>query len=75
MIDVSTLACATCQLNSAGHGDSAGYAILFMLAVILPVLGGIVFCVARIARREGAALDPELRDDFNPAEFARQSQV
>lgn len=75
MIEVSTLACATCQLNSAGHGDSAGYAILFMLAVILPILGGVVFCMARIARREGAELDPELRDDFDSAEFARRSQA
>lgn len=58
------LACATCQVNmAAGGGDAAGWSIFFMLVVILAVLGGVVFALVRLARREAADLDPELRDE------------
>lgn len=58
-------ACVTCQVNSAaGGGDAAGWSIFFMLVVILAVLSGVVFAFVRMARREAANLDPELRDDF-----------
>jgi sugar phosphate permease len=58
------LACATCQANMAlGGGDAAGWSIFFMLVVILAVLSGVVLVLVRMARREAAHLDPELRDD------------
>jgi hypothetical protein len=59
------LACATCQADMAlGGGDAAGWSIFFMLVVILAILGGVVFTLIRIARREAANLDPELQDDY-----------
>ena len=62
---MQSLACVTCQVNSAaGGGDAAGWSIFFMLVVILAVLSGVVFAFVRMARREAANLDPELRDDF-----------
>ena len=63
MID-SLLACTTCANNFVMDDNAGGYAILFMLAVILPILGGIGFLMIRIVRRGEASLDPELRDDF-----------
>ena len=69
MID-SLLACATCANNFVeGETNAAGWSILFLLAVIVPVLGGVGFCMARIARRETDGLEPELRDDFDAAAF------
>ena len=57
-------ACATCATNYRGEGnDAAGWSILFLLCVIVAVLGGVGFFMVRIARREAAALDPELRDE------------
>ena len=64
MID-ALLACATCANNFRDDGNAAGWSILFMLGVIVPMLGGVVFCMVRLVRREGNALDPELRDDFD----------
>lgn len=62
---MQSLACVTCQVNAAaGGGDAAGWSIFFMLVVILAVLGGVVFAFIRMARREAANLDPELRDDL-----------
>lgn len=57
------LACATCQLNTAGGGDATGWSILFLLVVVLMILGGIMTCMFRIIRR-GSHLDPELCDDY-----------
>ena len=54
-----------------GGGDAAGWSIFFLLAVILAVLGGIVFCMIRIARREKENFDPELSDDFRRPEPVR----
>ena len=56
-------ACSTCANTfQEGGGDAAGWAVIFMLAVILPVLGGVGFCLFRIARREAAHLDPQYQD-------------
>lgn len=63
MIDQLLLACSTCANNFRQEGDAAGWSIMFMLAMIVPMLGGVVFCMVRLARREAANLDPELRDE------------
>jgi hypothetical protein len=61
------LACSTCQITmAAGGGDAAGWSILFLLVVILTILTGVVFFLARIMRRDAESLDPELRDDYVP---------
>ena len=62
------IGCATCANNfiEGGGPNAAGWSILFLLAVIVPVLCGVGFCMARLALRERDALDPELRDDFDP---------
>jgi hypothetical protein len=64
MID-SILACTTCANNFITDDNAAGYAILFMLGVLLPILGGIGFLMVRIIRRGESSLDPELSDDFS----------
>jgi hypothetical protein len=58
------LACSTCanSFQEAG-GNAAGWAIMFLLVVIVLVLGGVGFCMTRIARRENAALDPQFCDE------------
>ena len=67
MID-TLLACATCASNFQDEGSNpAGWSILFMLGMILPVLGGVVFFMIRLIRRSDAELDPELRDDLPAA--------
>lgn len=72
MID-SLLACATCASNFVDNDgpNAAGWSILFMLGVILPLLGGIVFFLARMIRRGEAALEPEFRDDLPSASPTR----
>ncbi|MDA0765528.1 MAG: hypothetical protein O3A87_00665 [Verrucomicrobia bacterium] len=61
--DSIIMACATCanSFKEAG-GEAAGWAIMFMVAIIVPMAAGIVFLIARIARREAAALEPQFRD-------------
>lgn len=63
-LDHLQLACATCanSFQEAG-GNAAGWAILFLLAVIVLVLGGIAWSMARIVKREHKALDPQYRDE------------
>jgi len=63
LTDSITVACATCAnaFQEAG-GDAAGWAIMFMVAIIVPMAAGIIFLIARIARREAAALEPQFRD-------------
>lgn len=63
MIEHLILACPTCASNFRQDGDAAGWSILFLLAVILAILGGVVFCMVRLAKREADNLDPELRDE------------
>jgi hypothetical protein len=60
----NSLACTTCSVSFEAAGDSIGYSILFLLVVITAVLAGIIFFMVRLARRENANLDPELRDDY-----------
>ena len=58
------LACTTCanSFQEAG-GNAAGWAIMFLLAVIVAVLIGVGYCMIRIAKREHDALDPQFRDE------------
>ncbi len=70
-MNLSLLACATCAANFQDDGpNAAGWSILFLLAVILPMLLGVGFFMARIIRRGENSLDPELRDDY-PASATR----
>ena len=65
----SLIACSTCRVSMIeGGGDAAGWSIFFLLGVILSVLGGIVYCMFRIARRERENFDPELSDDYRRPE-------
>lgn len=59
------LSCTTCAQSFEHAGrDAAGLAILFMLAIILPLLAIIGFFVVRIARREKSHLDPQFQDSL-----------
>ena len=60
----NTIACAVCMGTGKDHLDSvaAGYAMLVMLAIIIPMLCAIIFFIARMAKRERANLDPDLID-------------
>ena len=51
-----------------GGGEAASWSIFFLLVVIVTMLGGIGFCMFRIARREKQHFDPTLSDDYVPAE-------
>ncbi|WP_035612423.1 hypothetical protein [Haloferula sp. BvORR071] len=63
MDSFSLIACATCQLNNQNDTtNAAGWSIFFMLGVILPMLGTVVFFLVRMARRSAQTLDPELCD-------------
>lgn len=63
-MNLSLLACATCQATFAeAGGDAMGWSIMFLLIVILVMITGVVVCMVRITRREEANLDPELRDE------------
>ena len=59
-----TLACAVCMGVGSEHKDSvaAGYAMLVMLLIIIPMLSAIIFLITRIAKRERENLDPSLSD-------------
>ena len=62
-LELIQLACATCANSfKAAGGDAAGWAIMFMVGIIVPMAAGIVFFIARLARREAACLDPQFRD-------------
>ena len=60
----NNIACAVCMGTGKDHIGSvaAGYAMLVMLVIILPMLCAIVFFIVRMARREKEALDPSLCD-------------
>lgn len=60
----SNLACSVCMGIGKDHLDSvaAGYAMLVMLLLIIPMLTVIIFFIARMARRERENLDPALSD-------------
>ena len=72
MTAFTNFACSTCRVTMIdGGGDAAGWSIFFMLVVILVMLGGIGFCMFRIARREKEHFDPSLSDDYVPSESAQ----
>lgn len=60
----NTIACSVCMGTGEDHLDSvaAGYAMLVMLCIIIPMLLSIIFFIARMAKRETANLDPALAD-------------
>ncbi|NWK55484.1 hypothetical protein HW115_07665 [Verrucomicrobiaceae bacterium N1E253] len=61
---INTLACSVCMGVGEEHRDSiaAGYAMLVMLLIIVPMLCAIIFFIVRMARREQEQLDPALAD-------------
>lgn len=73
-MNLSLLACATCQTTFAeAGGEAMGWSIMFLLIVILMLVTGVVVCMVRIMRREEANLDPELRDVPLPIAGAEQA--
>ena len=60
------IACSTCAkaFEHAGK-DAAGLAILFMLAVIIPVITTIGIFIYRIAQRQKAHFDPQYSDSLD----------
>lgn len=62
-LETFQLACQTCAKSfQEGGGDAAGWSILFLLAIIVPVLGATGVCMIRIVRRERESLDPKYAD-------------
>ena len=62
-LDTIQIACTTCAKSfQEGGGDAAGWSILFMLGVIVPVLGATGICMVRIVRRERETMDPKYAD-------------
>jgi len=60
LLNTLHLACSTCAKSfQEGGGDAAGWSIVFLLATIVPVLGGTGICMVRIVRRERESLDPK----------------
>jgi hypothetical protein len=62
-MNASLLACMSCARNFQDHTNAIGWSIFLLLAIILPMLGSVVFFMVRLARRSAANLDPELSDD------------
>ncbi|MGJ8677567.1 MAG: hypothetical protein ACSHX0_08620 [Akkermansiaceae bacterium] len=58
------LSCSVCMGTGKDHLDSvaAGYAMLVMLALIIPMLCAIIFFITRMAKRERDNFDPSLSD-------------
>ncbi|MGJ8696331.1 MAG: hypothetical protein ACSHYF_08425 [Verrucomicrobiaceae bacterium] len=65
--ETAITACATCA-NAFKHseGNAAGWAILVMLIMIVPLALGSLFFIVRMARREKAGLDARYMDDYVP---------
>ncbi len=59
------LACQACR-GAFTHGgkDAAGWAIIVMLCIIIPVLAMIGFFIIRIAKRQKALADHQYDDPF-----------
>ena len=60
------IACLTCAkaFEHAGK-DAAGLAILFMLAIVVPVITTVGILIFRIARREKVHFDPQFSDSLD----------
>lgn len=62
-IESLILACPTCANNfSEAGGNAAGWAIMFMVVVVVAMLSTIGFFMVRIAKRESEGLDPQYQD-------------
>jgi hypothetical protein len=65
MISSLNLACITCAKAFEHASDNAaGYAILFMLCILVPILGTLGFVIFRISRRSKANFDPQYQDPY-----------
>ena len=61
-------ACTTCaKAFHAIGGNAAGFAILFLLVVIVAVLGSVGFFMGRMMKREENNLESCYKDDFTPS--------
>ena len=60
-----TLACQACR-GAFEHGgkDAAGWAIMFMLCIIIPMLAMVGYFIYRIAKRQEAHADSSFDDPF-----------
>ncbi len=59
------LACPTCaRAFQETQGNAAGYAILFMVCIIMPIAASVIFCFIRIALRQKKADQGEYADPF-----------
>ncbi len=58
------IACAVCMGLGPDHldGVASGYAILFMLVILLSILGTVIFTMFRFAKKSKNSLDPEFID-------------
>jgi hypothetical protein len=65
IINQTTLACQACR-GAFEHGgkDATGWAIFFMLCIIIPVLATVGFFIYRIAKRQSAHVDSRFDDPF-----------
>jgi heme/copper-type cytochrome/quinol oxidase subunit 2 len=62
---IQILACPTCaRAFQETQGDAAGYAILFMVCIIMPVAASIIIFIIRIAYRQKKADTGEFADPF-----------
>lgn len=60
-----TLACQACR-GAFMHGgkDAAGWAIMFMLCIIIPMLIAVSYFIYRIAKRQKLYADNQYDDPF-----------
>ena len=59
------LACQACRgAFEDGGKDAAGWAIFFMLMIIIPMLAAVGFFIFRIAQRQKAHADSSYDDPF-----------
>jgi hypothetical protein len=66
MVFSMNIACLTCAKAFQHAGaDAAGFAILFLLAVIVPVITTVGILIFRIARREKEHFDPQYSDSLD----------
>ncbi len=62
---LNILACPTCaRAFQETQGNAAGYAILFMVCIIMPIAAAVIICFIRIAIRQKKASTGEYDDPF-----------
>ena len=65
IINSQTLACQACRGAFMDEGkDAAGWAILFMLCIIIPMISAVGFFIFRIAKRQKKYASTEFDDPF-----------